>query len=76
MCIFVVVAMFETVVVKAVKYTEAVVEVVVDAGPVMADVDVVMVVAMVEKKHLRIKVKHQLPLNGSLLKIHLKIIST
>ena len=76
MCIFVVVAMFETVVVKAVKYTEAVVEVVVDAGPVMADVDVVMVVAMVEKKHLRIKVKNQLLLNGSLLKIHLKIIST
>lgn len=76
-CIFVVVTVVEAVVVKAVVYTEAFVnaEVVVDAGPVM-DVDAVMVVAMVKRKHLRIKVKQQLLLNGSLLKIYLKIRTT
>ena len=73
-CIFVVEAVVEAVVVKAVVYTEAFVnaEVVVDVGPVM-DVDSVVVVAMVKRKHLTIKVKHQLLLNGSLLKIYLKI---
>ena len=72
--IFVVEAVVEAVVVKAVVYTEAFVnaEVVVDVGPVM-DVDSVVVVAMVKRKHLTIKVKHQLLLNGSLLKIYLKI---